>query len=624
MSIPKAAGIETEYGIVIRGAPRPDPFLASRLLLSGYRQGGHPFVSCHYPYYPPQNTTEYPGPSAVQGAEEVAGEYGIASLRRKIRRPGRVSPAPETGQAPAKEPQTPYTPDDYGMYDLMLANGARFYIDHAHPEYSTPECLSPRMLVAADKAGEIILDRCRQWVSASRALPSGQEILIYKNNSDHKGNSYGCHENYLLDAAFFENLLYRKVHWVFRYLLPFLITRIILCGAGKVGAENGTPAVGFQISQRADFFGELIGPQTSYQRPLFNTRDEPHADPARFRRLHVILGDANMAEFSTYLKVGTTQLVLRMLEDQFIRADFTLADPLAALQIVARDLSFRQPLRLESGQKMTAVEIQEMYLALARQYLEQAGGSDEERDVLEKWADALDALQTDWRRLATRLDWAIKKNLLDHYLAAQQATWEEVTVWQPVIEMTLDLDIEAGRMQTALAASLDDLRTRDPERAAMVERHVKEHGLSWEHYSKQRELYFGLRRLDLEYHDIRRGPGEENMGLFYRLQNRGVIERLLTDDEIAPLVTEPPPDTRAWLRGHCVARFAPHIVLSDWSQVRFRSPGSGYQPDYLLTLMDPLSGTERDIGEAWEAINSVEQIFTHFGPPVETFRERER
>ena len=392
MNIPKmAAGIETEYGIMILGADLPDPFVASQLLLGAYWQIGSSPVPCssYYPSptYAPSYDTATKQPSTEAENAPPASRSNTGDRKRHRRKEGEQS-----NQYPHRTFSTRGT-------DLMLTNGARYYIDHGHPEYSTPECLSPRLLVAADKAGERILAACQHWVNATNSLPPDRQLLVYKNNTDYKNNSYGCHENYLLSTELFNNLLYRKLHLIFRYLLPFFVTRIIFCGAGKVGAENHTDPAGFQLSQRADFFETLFGLQTTQQRPLFNTRDEPHADPARYRRLHVILGDANIAEFSTFLKVGTMQLILQMMEDGFIRTDLTLSNPLSAIQTVSRDLTFRQPLQMEDGRQMTAVEVQQVYLDLAQQYLEQKDGSDEQWEVWEEWQDALSMLPDQWANL---------------------------------------------------------------------------------------------------------------------------------------------------------------------------------------------------------------------------------
>jgi len=588
MSIPKAAGIETEYGIITWGAPVFNPFQASQWVLNAYQRVGGPAIST-WGYYGTTTGEAFniPDEDDEPDEDDLFDEEELRNIVKRIPPAGTAPASGGNGSSQAAQNVT------YGLGSLMLSNGARVYIDHAHPEYCTPETLSARGVVAADKAGERILERCVNAANRSGTLPPGEQIMVYKNNSDQKGTSYGCHENYLLSAELFENLLHRRSHIIYRYLLPFMISRVVICGAGKVGAENKTAAAGFQLSQRADFFEMLMGPQTTYRRPLFNTRDESHSDSGGYRRLHVILGDANMSEMATYLKIGTTQLVLHMIEDGYISADLTLADPVAAFQAVSRDLTFHQPLTLENGQQMTAVDLQEQYLGLAERYLNAGGGSDEQWAVWQQWADVVDALAVgNMPYLARRLDWAVKKTVLDRYLHGQGVTWDAVLDWMPVIEMVVGTEV-TGQSSDSLARALADSA-----------------GLDWGDYEKQRELYFGLRRLDLEYHDIR-STGDE-LGLFYRLQQRQLVERLLTDDEIAQRVTEPPDDTRAWLRGKIVEKFARHITALDWGYVKLRHPDESANLVYRLEFPNPLVGTRADLDAVWGQFETPDQMFGYF------------
>lgn len=471
-------------------------------------------------------------------------------------------------------------------WDFMLPNGARFYIDHAHPEFSTAEAATPRGVVAADKAGERIVEACRQRANASGLLPQGAAIAIYKNNSDQKGNSYGCHENYLLATSTFESLLNRQLHRTLATLIPFLATRTILCGAGKVGSENGTLPAGFQLSQRADFFEAILGLQTTYHRPLVNTRDEPHADPGRFRRLHVIAGDANMAEYSTFLKVGTTQLVLLMIEDDRIPFDMTLASPLDAVRTISRDLSFCQRVPLAHENAMSAVEIQTQFLEAAKVYVGGLEGGDAYMEVVRVWEETLQALRGDWRALGGRLDWAIKRNLMERYLQNQGTDWETVRRWQWPVEMTMRLAIEPGTADWT--TNLGTMAGRDREDAELLIQYAKEQGLDWNDYQKQRETYFSLRKLDLEYHDIRHGSADSACGLFYRLQAKGAVDRLLTDEEIDRLLVAPPEDTRAYLRGYCIRRYGSQLCGADWERLTFYLPET--RQESSLILPDPGAG----------------------------------
>ena len=275
MAITKVCGIETEYGIAFRGSPDGNPVVASSMLVNAYvehRKVGWDFED------------ESPGRDARGFARDDASP-----------------PEVETH-----------------LVNTVLTNVARYYVDHAHPEFSTPECTDALQVVRYDKAGERVMARSMQ--AANRILPPGQEIVVYKNNSDGKGNSYGTHENYLVDRSVPFSILVR-------HMIPWFVTRQIFTGAGKVGSEHGAAEAVYQVSQRADFFEEEVGLETTLKRPIVNTRDEPHCDPQKYRRLHVIVGDANLCEVATFLKVGTTAVVLAMVEDGFIDKDLSLASP---------------------------------------------------------------------------------------------------------------------------------------------------------------------------------------------------------------------------------------------------------------------------------------------------------
>lgn len=574
MSVPKVVGIETEYGIATHNTRADmgqsasaaiDPISASEILL---------------------------GQLSAQNLITVP-HYDCAYDNRKDR--ARIGKGTEIG-SPTLFKVNGSTNLGASYYDWMLANGARLYIDHAHPEYCTPECRTVRSLIAADKAGEIILERCSQAVLENGALPPGHRIALYKNNSDHKGNSYGCHENYLLKASLYEDLLYRQPEIVNAHLLPFLITRTIYSGSGKVGSENGTSPAGFQLSQRADFFETLVGIQTTHRRPLFNTRDEAHAATAKHRRLHVIVGDANMADLSTYLKVGPMLILFRMMEDSFLTSDFSLVDPLIAFRVVSRDLTFQEKLPLQNGESLTALEIQRRYLLLARKYLKAKRSRTEEHEIVKQWKAALDALERDWRSLASSLDWAIKRRLLEHYLSSQQTTWTEVQQWQVVIEKIMEAET-----QTAVAygqGSRQELSTSPQWRAAM-QQFLTEKNLSLMEYTRQVDIYFGLRRLDLEYHDIRRGPTANEMGLFYRLQHDRLIKRIVSDAEIARHVARAPLGTRAWFRGKSLEQFSSVIAWSDWSQMAFTAASPGAGDNVIMVMDNPVSEYRKNAKRVW-------------------------
>jgi proteasome accessory factor A len=299
--------------------------------------------------------------------------------------------------------------------DLIIQNGARLYNDHTHPEYSTPECWSLFDLLEQDRAGERILFHCAQQRTATR---QGGTVRLYKNNTDFEGHSYGCHENFLIRRE----LPFQEV---IDALLPFVVTRQIFAGAGKVGVEQDRRAqkkVFYQISQRADFFETIASVDTMQRRPLVNTRDEPHADAERYRRLHLIFGDANMSEHITALKVGTTVLVLDMMEAGVL-PQWSLQDPVAALKEVSHDSSYQWPVALADGSHTSALEIQRRYLDKGRAF---AAGRDAETDwVLQQWGDMLDHLGRDPMGLVGTCDWVTKKWLLEAFAKSEGLDWEK-------------------------------------------------------------------------------------------------------------------------------------------------------------------------------------------------------
>src|SRR3990170_2826774 len=377
MAIPKVIGTETEYGIAAVGSPEFNPVISSSLRISTF----------------------------AGALRRIRWDYEQESPLRDAR-----GFEPVQVREPAEE--------DLGLANVILPNGARYYVDHAHPEYSTPECASPRELVIHDKAGERVLERSLQELE--RAMPGGQRLAVYKNNTDGKGNSYGTHENYLVDRAIpFANIV--------RDLTPFLVSRQIFCGAGKLGAEapwDDRNRHRFQITQRADFFEAEVGLETTLKRPIINTRDEPHADPDKYRRLHVIVGDANLCEVATFLKVGSTALVLKMIEEDFL-PDLTLVNPVASLHEVSRDLSCTAEVRLADGRRLTAVQLQWEYLERAKKYVEQEEATADNQEVLERWEEILAALEEEPMQLHRELDWVAKFRLLEGYRTRDGLGWDD-------------------------------------------------------------------------------------------------------------------------------------------------------------------------------------------------------
>ncbi len=428
MALRKVLGIETEYGILVRGG-ESNPIAASSVLINAYvqdlargsSQAGPARVGWDF-------EDEHPGNDA-----------------RGFTADGTMPPEVETH-----------------LVNAVLTNGARYYVDHAHPELSTPECADPRTIVVYDRAAEQILQRSMQ--AALSVLPEGQELVVYKNNSDRKGNSYGCHENYLMD---------RQVPFskIVADAMPHLITRQIFTGAGKVGTEAAGLSfddVPFQLTQRADFFEEEVGLETTLKRPIVNTRDEPHADAQKYRRLHVIVGDANLSEVATFLKVGTTALVLSMIEDDWLRRDLLPARPVQTLRRVSYDLTLAEPIEMADGTRMTALEVQWEYLDRARKLAEERGlecigGDDVGGEVLRRWEAVLSGLETDPGSVADQVDWVAKHRLVSAYRERHGLRWDDARL------AAMDLQYHDLRVDRSLAARVGLERiTTDHEVATAV------------------------------------------------------------------------------------------------------------------------------------------------------------
>lgn len=415
MALPKVCGIETELGIVVRGA-ESNPVLASSLVVNAYVNGSAPRIAWDF--------------DAEQPGNDARG-FNLIDV---------MAPEVETH-----------------LVNAVLTNGARFYVDHAHPEISTPECRDPLEALVYDRAAEeIARDAMR---AANALLPPEGEVVLYKNNSDGKGNSYGCHENYLMD---------REIPFgrIVSQITPHFVTRQIFCGAGKVGCELPglePGAVPFQISQRADFFEEEVGLETTLKRPIVNTRDEPHCDPQRYRRLHVIVGDANMSEVATLLKVGTTAIVLAMIEDDRLGTDVLLADPVRAIRAISHDPDLTRTVMLRSGQRMTALEIQWHLYAKARAYAQDRGleavGETIGFEVLDRWEQVLRGLERNDPGLATTVDWIAKRRLVEGYRDRHGLAGDDPRL------KALDLQYHDLRSERSLASRVGLETIVDPEDA---------------------------------------------------------------------------------------------------------------------------------------------------------------
>jgi len=467
MSVQRVMGIETEYGISVPGHPTMNAMVTSSQIVNAYARL-----------------------SGLDKGLHARWDYDRESPLRDAR---------GFDQSRADADPSQLTDDqELGLENIILTNGARLYVDHAHPEYSSPEVTNPRDAALWDKAGELVMHQ------AAMHAPKfdGNQIKLYKNNVDNKGASYGTHENYLMARQTpFSNIV--------RLLTPFFVSRQIFTGAGRLGRGQEGQVKEFQISQRADYFEAEVGLETTLKRPIINTRDEPHADPEKYRRLHVIVGDANMSEKATMLKMGTTSLVLALIEAGF--DDFgplELAAPITAMSQVSYDTSLQQVLPMSNGTAMRAIDIQYKFLDTIRGFLYSQNEPDSQTvEILELWQQTLDSLNDPESRFtvaAGYVDWVAKYALMQGY------------------------------------------RERD--------------GLDWD------SPRLGV--IDLQYSDI-----DPHRGIALKLMNRGSLDTLFTRDQVQGAVSDPPTDTRAYFRGECVRRYPQNVAAASWDSIVFDTGG---------------------------------------------------
>lgn len=467
MTVNRVMGIETEYGITVPGHPTMNAMVTSSHIVNAYARL-----------------------SGLDKGLHARWDYDRESPLRDAR---------GFDQSRSEADPSQLTDDqELGLENIILTNGARLYVDHAHPEYSSPEVTNPRDAALWDKAGEIIMHQAAQFAPKF----DGVQIKLYKNNVDNKGASYGTHENYLMARQTpFANIV--------RTLTPFFVTRQIFTGAGRLGRGQEGSVKEFQISQRADYFEAEVGLETTLKRPIINTRDEPHADPEKYRRLHVIVGDANLSEKATMLKMGTTSLILALIEsgfDDFSR--FDLANPVTAMSRVSYDTSLNGLIPMANGKSMRALDIQFAYLEAVRSHLFTHSEPDKQTtEILELWQQTLDSLNDPtgtYSVAAHYIDWIAKYHLMQGY------------------------------------------RERD--------------GLGWD------SPRLGL--VDLQYSDI-----DPLRGIALKLMKRGSIDTLFTEDQINSAVVEAPHDTRAYFRGECVRRYPQNVAAASWDSIVFDTGG---------------------------------------------------
>ncbi len=428
MTVRRVMGTEVEYGISVPGQPGANPMVTSSQIVNAY--GARP---------------------ELNRGGRARWDYEEESPLRDARG--------FTYSGALYDPSEALADEDLGLANVILTNGARLYVDHAHPEYSTPEVTNPRDVVLWDKAGERVMAEAARRAAT---IPGSAPIHLYKNNTDNKGVSYGAHENYLMKRQ-------TPFADIVQFLTPFFVTRQIVCGSGRVGMGQDGSQPGFQISQRADFFEVEVGLETTLKRPIINTRDEPHADADKYRRLHVIIGDANLSEISTYLKVGTTALILEMIEEKALTADLGIADPVGELKHVSHDPTLRHRVKLRDGRRLTALDLQWAFFERARAYIDRRGGDEQTEDVLSRWESVLDRLGRDPMECAGELDWVAKLRLLEGYRERENLGWASSKL-QLVDLQYADVRPEKGLYHRLVArGSMQTLFGPEEVRRAMVE-----------------------------------------------------------------------------------------------------------------------------------------------------------
>ena len=380
MTVQRVQGSEVEYGISVLGQPHANPMVAATHVVNSY-----------------------------------AAAHGLTRRARwdfEEESPLRDARGFDLSRDQADPAQL--TDEDLGLANIILANGARLYVDHAHPEYSSPEVTNPRDVVVWEKAGEAVM---RLGAELASRMPGAHPIVLYKNNVDNKGASYGAHENYLMRRDVpFESII--------EQLTPFFVSRQIITGAGRVGVRQDGSVHAFQIGQRADYIEVGVGLETTLKRPIINTRDEPHADPKKYRRLHVILGDANCSEIAIYLKHGMTSLVLAMIEAGELSSVPRLAEPVKALHEISRDPTLEAIVELADGRTVSALDVQQDYLSCARAFVDREGADEMTMDVLERWESVLERLARDPMECVRELDWVAKLSLLESYRERDGLDWD--------------------------------------------------------------------------------------------------------------------------------------------------------------------------------------------------------
>ena len=533
MSVKRVVGLETEFAVTDPNDPRANVLALCAYVVDAYGRAGQASGGAGLVPW------DYRGENPLNDARGFKFDRSEVHPSLLTDDPDRPAPSGEFNaqvdyvRRPSDaERALPKAPN------AVLTNGARLYVDHAHPEYSAPEVSSPREAVLWDRAGELIGQEAMEL-----SAKNGHPVVLYKNNVDGKGAAFGTHENYLMRRSV-------DFRAIIRYLTPFFVTRPLVCGAGRVGIGQRSEQAGFQISQRADYVENDVGIETTFNRPIINTRDEPHADDTKYRRLHVIGGDANQFDASNLLKVGTTSLLLWLLEnpDAYEGAKselerLVLRTPVEDTAKVSHDTSLSAQLDLEASGTSTALDIQKRYFEILQRAYSSFGVRDADTDeVLELWDQVLRGLSSDPDSVADKVEWVAKLGLLERF--RQRNSWD------------------------------------------------------WGHDK--------LKAIDLQWADLR-----PERSIVARLDRAGAVMRLHSQQAVREAVKFAPESTRAYVRGGLIRRFPRGVAAANWESITVDVEGQTHL--VRLAFVDPQDANKLQLGESLETASSVAEFVDQVG-----------
>jgi len=492
---------------------------------------------------------------------------------------------------------------------MFMSNGSRFYMDTGfHPEYATPECKNALDILVYDRAGESLLEDLIM-ITQRKLKEQGfhGDIFVSKNNVDINGNTYGCHENYMVSRKIKGQDEEKYFRFMTDNLIPFLVTRMIFAGSGKILSGD---QLQYQISQRADYINSEISSTTTSNRGIINSRDETLGDSKNYRRLHLIIGDSNMGDIPTFLKIGTTCIVLRMIEDLFIDFDNLIDNPVSVMKQISHDLTFSMKIPMKNGKFSTALDIQFQYLESAKRYFNsgKVRFSKVEMMVMKLWEKILLDIRENPASLHTMLDWATKKMLIDRLLKKEGLTYEDLSSWSFIIN-----NIKKRNLENRIFAMKDknpsfDITSFLRENMVDIEfnhflMYIKESNLNLNDYYKMLDIHYKVIERDIRFHDIR-----QDKGIFYFLEKKGIVKKIL-DKKLKRKVilakTKPPVNTRAKLRSEFIHFVSKHGIKGEanWDSLTILNGEK-----FVVDINSPFKTTSFQVEKLFEMLKENEKL----------------